>query len=393
MRDEPILWLDSQDASHPQATISWLATKPDVTLTYRDGLAKVSYPGGSREWSTDAWHALRYVRETWPGWWGGYLGYDLKNDVEALDSHNQDLVNAPDLHMSRWTQIVPYDAGSPLPFNIGAFKMTDPEPIITREAYMQAIETAKRHIVEGDIYELNLSHPLVASVEGDAKGLYAAMRRVGPVPFGAFMQVDGLAICSASPERFLSLNNGVLRSDPIKGTVARGTDADHDETLRQSLHSSEKNRAENLMIVDLVRNDLSVVCEPGSVKVESLFDIQSFNTVHQMVSTVTGRKRKDITPEEAIKACFPMGSMTGAPKISAMKRIEELETWRRGIYSGAIGYIAPDGEFSFNVVIRTAILRHGRLVYGVGGAITSDSDAEAEWDETLIKAKALVNAM
>ncbi len=393
MRDEPILWLDSQDASHPQATISWMATKPDVTLTYRDGLAKVMYPGGSREWSTDAWHALRYVRETWPGWWGGYLGYDLKNDVEALKSNNPDLVNAPDLHLSRWTKIVPYEPGSPLPFKVGAFKLTEPKPIITREAYLEAIEAAKRHIVEGDIYELNLSHPLVASVEGDAKGLYAAMRRVGPVPFGAFMQVDDLAICGASPERFLSLNNGILRSDPIKGTVARGTDADQDEDLRRSLHQSEKNKAENLMIVDLVRNDLSVVCEPGSVKVESLFDIQSFHTVHQMVSTVTGRKTKDVSPEEAIKACFPMGSMTGAPKISAMNIIEELETWRRGIYSGAIGFMAPDGDFSFNVVIRTAIIRNGRLVYGVGGAITSDSDPEAEWEETLVKAKALVNAI
>lgn len=393
MNDEPILWLDSQDAAHPQATISWLAKKPDVTLTYREGLAKVTYPGGSREWSTDAWQALRYVRETWPGWWGGYLGYDLKNDVEALTSANTDLVNAADLHMSRWTQIVPREPGSPLPFKIGAFKLSQPEPIITRDAYLESIREAKRHIVEGDIYELNLSHPLVASFEGDAKGLFAAMRRVGPVPFGAFMQMDDLAICGASPERFLSLNKGILRSDPIKGTVERGKTQEQDEEFRRNLLSSDKNKAENLMIVDLVRNDLSMVCEPGSVKVESLFDIQSFNTVHQMVSTVTGHKMKDISPEEAIKACFPMGSMTGAPKISAMTIIETLETWRRGIYSGAIGFMAPDGDFSFNVVIRTAIIKHGRLVYGVGGAITSDSDPEAEWDETLVKAKALVNAI
>jgi para-aminobenzoate synthetase component 1 len=393
MSREPMLWLDSQDASHPEARASWHARHADVILRYAQGVATVDAGGERHVWNCDGFTALARARLTWPGWWGGYLGYDLKNDVEDLRSENPDPVGAPDLVFMRWTDVSPFAAGGSLPFEVGRAVVSAPEPMITKEAYEAAIRTAKRHIEEGDIYEINLSHPMVAGVEGDARAVYAAMRDVGPVPFAAYMEWDGAGVCCASPERFVSKEGRALRSDPIKGTTGRGATPEHDETLRGELLASEKNRAENLMIVDLVRHDFSRVCVPGSVKVDRLFDIQTFRTVHQMVSTVTGLLQDDISVEDVLAACFPMGSMTGAPKIRAMQLIEELETWRRGIYSGAIGYITETGDFSFNVVIRSAVIRNGTLTYGVGGAITSDSDPEAEWEETLIKARALVHAI
>lgn len=177
-------------------------------------------------------------------------------------------------------------------------------------------------------------------------------------------------------------------SEPIKGTSARGSNAAEDVKFRNEL-KSKKNEAENLMIVDLVRHDLSAVCEPGSIDVSKLFEIQTFGTVHQLISRVEGTVSPDMCPSDIIRACFPMGSMTGAPKIRVMKRIGELETYRRGIYSGAIGYMTPDGDFDFNVVIRTAIIDGRRLVYPVGGAITGDSDPEEEWAETAVKSRVL----
>ncbi len=390
---EPMLWLDSQDASHPEAKSSWYATKPDVILTYSADVAKIMRGGETVEWNTDAWTALRRARELWPGWWAGYLGYDLKNHSESLNSANRDLTGAPDLVFMRWTAVEKKQAGSPLPFESGKVAVGDLTSLITKEEYLNAIRIAKEHIHEGDVYEINLSHPLVAGVDGDARGLYVAMRQAGPVPFGAYLEWDGYGVCCASPERFVSLEGRQLRSDPIKGTTARGATPEEDASKRGELLASEKNRAENLMIVDLVRHDFSRVCTPGSVKVDRLFDIQTFQTVHQMVSTVVGTLESDIHPVDAINACFPMGSMTGAPKIRAMQIIEELETWKRGIYSGAIGFIQENGDFSFNVVIRSAVIHDGKLTYGVGGAITSDSDPEAEWDETMVKARALTNAI
>lgn len=388
-----MLWLDSQDASHPAARVSWLAQHADVILRYAQGVATVDAGGERHVWTCDGFTALARARAAWPGWWAGYLGYDLKNDLEDLMSRNPDPVGAPDLVFMRWTEVRCVAASSSLPFDVGQAAVSEPKPMLTRDAYVEAIRAAKRHIEEGDIYEINLSHPMAAQVEGDARAVYAAMREVGPVPFAAYMEFDGIGVCCASPERFVSKEGRALRSDPIKGTTGRGATPERDETLRGELLASEKNRAENLMIVDLVRHDFSRVCIPGSVKVDRLFEIQTFRTVHQMVSTVVGELQDNVSVEAVLAACFPMGSMTGAPKIRAMQLIEELETWKRGIYSGAIGFITESGDFSFNVVIRSAVIRNGHLTYGVGGAITSDSDPETEWEETLIKARALVHAI
>ena len=260
----------------------------------------------------------------------------------------------------------------------------------SREQYLRIIRQAQHQIKEGDFYEINISHQLRMAFDGEPWRLYQRMKEVGPVPFGAYVQMDDLVVCSQSPERFLRKEGRQVVSQPIKGTAERGRTDSDDDALKTKLLSSDKERAENLMIVDLVRNDLGRIARQGTVKVPELFSIQSFDTVHQMVSTVKA-EAEETDPIAILEACFPMGSMTGAPKISAMKTIEKLEGYRRGVYSGAIGYITPEGDFDFNVVIRTALLKEGQLYYAVGGAITSDSDPEQEWQETLIKARALLD--
>jgi para-aminobenzoate synthetase component 1 len=206
------------------------------------------------------------------------------------------------------------------------------------------------------------------------------------------LEVDNVKICCQSPERFLRKEGEKVFSQPIKGTAKRSDCREQDDLLKEELLDSPKEKAENLMIVDLVRNDLSRIARHGSVKVTELFGIQSFGTVHQMVSTVEALT-EERDPVSVIKACFPMGSMTGTPKISAMKAIEEYEDYKRGIYSGAIGYITPNGNFDFNVVIRTAIIKKDEIFYSVGGAVTSDSIPANEWQETLIKARALLDTV
>ena len=221
---------------------------------------------------------------------------------------------------------------------------------------------------------------------GDPYWLYTRMREINPVPFGAFISHEKFSVCCASPERFLKKDGNSIRSEPIKGTAGRSLDSEIDKINRQEL-LNEKNRAENLMIVDLVRHDLSKVSKLGSVKASKLFDVQTFGTVHQLISVVESMAQEGIDPVDIIESCFPMGSMTGAPKIEVMKTTDQLEKYKRGIYSGAIGYITPDDNFDFNVVIRTAILQDDSLFYPVGGAITSDSDPGSEWEECMIKSR------
>jgi len=218
--------------------------------------------------------------------------------------------------------------------------------------------------------------------------MYKKMREINPVPFGAFIKTKDFQVCCSSPERFIKKSGRKVISEPIKGTSPRSDEKITDLKYREEL-LNEKNKAENLMIVDLVRHDLSLIAETGSVKVSKLFDVQSFGTVHQLISTIEAMALKDVHPVDVIKACFPMGSMTGAPKIEVMKTIEDLEIYCRGIYSGAIGYFTPEGDFDFNVVIRSAIVKDGMVIYPVGGAITGDSNPEEEWEETHVKARVL----
>lgn len=354
------------------------------------------------------WDVLKKFRPD-NDWCFGYLGYDLKNFLEELRSDNPDAVCAPDLFMMVPRLVIKTDArtgtltvikGELAPFqdmrNVpesgerdGTFYRIEQEP--PQGDFIRMIEQAQVDIFNGDYYEVNLSRQIRGAFDGNSLALYQKMKKYGPVPFGAYINTEDFAICCASPERFLKKDGLRIQSEPIKGTAGVSDDEKVNQKILRELQESEKNKAENLMIVDLVRNDFSRIARRGSVKVEELFRIYRFRTVFQMVSKVLGEVEPETCPVEIIKACFPMGSMTGAPKISAMQAIEQLENYKRGIYSGAIGYIQPNGDFDFNVVIRTAVCKGNIWYYSTGGAITSGSDPKDEWRETETKARAITD--
>ncbi len=403
-----VILLESQDQNHPSGQVSFLAARPAVEITCKGTHCQIRRMGREPETRTgNPWELFGELRNSEGGWWFGYLAYDLKNHVENLQSENPDPVNAPDLYMMKPETVIRCDhqsgeisvleghfdlSANDIVVNDDEWSVYDLKMPVDRQEYVRMIRKSQDYIYEGDFYEINLSHQLEGSFTGNPLGLYKRMRLHGPVPFGAFLNVDDMVLCSASPERFLQKKGSTLISQPIKGTAPR-----HDDPALDARNSNEllneKNLAENLMIVDLVRHDLSKISVEGSVNVKSLFEIQSFKTVHQLLSTVEAEVKRDSDPVKIIKACFPMGSMTGAPKVSVMKAIDRLEKTSRGIYSGCIGYISPENDFDFNVVIRTAIIKNGKIYYQVGGAITSDSDPGQEWDETLLKAKALTDIL
>ncbi|MGV9566225.1 aminodeoxychorismate synthase component I [Streptomyces sp. NPDC003480] len=255
-----------------------------------------------------------------------------------------------------------------------------------RRAYLARIERALEFIRSGETYELCLTNEGSMTTDADPVLLYEEMRRLSPVPFGALLRFGDLSVLSASPERFMSVSgDGRVESRPIKGTRPRSADPVEDERIRAGLRSSEKDRAENLMIVDLVRNDLSQVCEVGSVHVPALFEVETFATVHQLVSTVVGQTRPGMTAVDAVRAAFPGGSMTGAPKIRTMELIDELEGGPRGVYSGALGWFSLTGACDLSIVIRTITMNGPDATFGTGGAILGLSDPEDEWEETQVK--------
>jgi len=407
-RKGAVVLLESQSDTHPWSKKSYLAALPEAYITARNAEITIAEKGAPRTERGNPWSALKNFRKKHQDWLFGYMGYDLKNHLENLSSTNVDKVGAPDLffmipaflaefdHRTQKLKLLKGDL-SELPGSWESEVKQETECRIetmrsgvTREQYLKIVRQAQHYITEGDCYEVNLSHQLRGEFRGQPWNLYQQMKQAGPVPFGSYLQLDELAVCCQSPERFLRKEGSTVISQPIKGTAQRGTEKNSDDYHKQQLRNSLKEQAENLMIVDLVRNDLSRIAEEGTVKVPSLFEIQSFETVHQMVSTVQAEARVS-DPIEIIKACFPMGSMTGAPKISAMRIIEQLENYRRGIYSGTIGYISPTDNFDFNVVIRSAIVCEDEVFYSTGGAITSDSRPEKEWEETQLKAKALLD--
>jgi aminodeoxychorismate synthase component I len=262
------------------------------------------------------------------------------------------------------------------------------------DSYCRKIAAIQEHIARGDIYQACFTHQLFARLDVHSFELYRVLRRINPAPFSAYIRFGDLAVASSSPERFLKLGHERrLESRPIKGTRPRGRDEAEDQSLIADLKTSEKDRAENVMIVDLVRNDFGKVCETGSVYVPALLKVESYATVHQLVSIVEGRLRKDVSPLQAIRAAFPGGSMTGAPKIRAMEILHQLEPVARGIYSGGLGYLDVRGRFDLSMVIRTLICRNGQVFFHVGGGIVADSKADLEYQESMDKAFALKKAI
>lgn len=259
----------------------------------------------------------------------------------------------------------------------------------TAEAFMAAVDRAIRYIYAGDVYQVNLSQRLEALLAVHPWQLYTALREHNPAAFAAYLNCGDHAVASASPERFVRLAEGVVETRPIKGTIARSPDPTEDAQRARTLHTSAKDRAENLMIVDLLRNDLGRVCQIGSVHVPELWTIEQHPTVYHLVSTVRGQARAGLTPFDLLRACLPGGSITGAPKIRAMEIITELEPTARGVYCGAIGYVGWNGAMDTNIVIRTLIAARGRAVWQVGGGVVADSTPAGEYAETLAKAQAI----
>jgi len=263
----------------------------------------------------------------------------------------------------------------------------------THQEYLKAVEAAREYIAAGDIFQVNLSQRFEADSPFSPYQLYQHLRNINPAPFAAYLNFDEVTVLSASPERFLKVQGDLVETRPMKGTRSRGSSAAEDEALARELQNSLKDKAENVMIVDLERNDLGRVCRFGTVKVRELWTLEKYATVFQLTSTVEGRLRQDKDRIDLLKACFPGGSITGAPKVRAMEIIDELEPTRRGIYTGSIGYLSFSGEMDLNIVIRTILVKDGKVYFQVGGGIVYDSDPEGEYQETLDKAKALFQAL
>lgn len=262
-----------------------------------------------------------------------------------------------------------------------------------RDRYLADIEASKRALLAGESYEICLTNSVRVPAAGPGYRFYRELRRCNPAPYAAYLRWDGVEVACSSPERFLKIDrHGVVETKPIKGTAPRGRGPHEDERLRAALTTSAKTRAENLMVVDLLRNDLGRVCEVGSVHVPRLMVTETYTTVHQLVSTIRGRLKAGVDAIDCVRACFPGGSMTGAPKLRTMEIIDSLETTARGIYSGAIGFLACNGTADLNIVIRTAVLVDGEWHVGAGGAIVLDSDPVEEYDEMLLKALSALRA-
>ncbi|HWD87682.1 MAG TPA: anthranilate synthase component I family protein [Mucilaginibacter sp.] len=363
--------------------------------------------------SSDAFDQLERFRVENPGWITGFLTYDLKNEVEKLQSCNPDHLSSPELYFFSPEHLIvikdnEVEIISDMVNQVGETISSQESPgnnlqssiglksRFSREEYIGAVDQIRQHIVRGDIYVTNFCQEFYAeNAKINPLATFLELNRISPNPFSAFFRLKDKYILCASPERFLGKRGNKLISQPIKGTAKRYADPVQDELSKQQLHQHTKELQENVMIVDLVRNDLTKSARQSTVQTEELFGLFSFSQVHQMISTIVCEKSDDVNDVQAIRNTFPMGSMTGAPKISAMRLMDEYERTKRGVYSGAIGYFSPDGDFDFNVVIRTLLYNETEkyLSFQVGGAITFHADPEKEYEECLLKAQAILEAL
>ena len=361
---------------------------------------------------------LRKYYQQCDDWLLGYLSYDLKNELEDLHSNNKDFQQTPELYFFQPEKLIiikgnscelhyPYLLKDQAQLDFEAIKQqkiiiqhqvsdVNIRQAISRDDYLKSVNQVLQHIQQGDIYEMNFCQTFFAeNVEIQPVEVFQKLNQIAESPFAAYCQFNEHHILSASPERYIQKSGNQVISQPIKGTAKRLQNKDLDKEIAIKLQNDPKERAENIMITDLVRNDLAKTAQKGSVNVDELCGLYSFKTVHQLVSTISSQVNKESDAIDLLKSTFPMGSMTGAPKLSAMQIIEKYEHSKRGIYSGAIGYFTPEGDFDFNVVIRSILYnaRLQRISLQVGSAITSQSSPQKEYEECLLKAEALLQAL
>ncbi len=401
---DDVVWLDSNNYNQAHSNFDAILAVDAFTgiqTDYHQGFEK-----------------LKEYQSSINDWIFGYLSYDLKNDVEVLSSENFDGLEFPDLYFFQPKKLflikdntveiqylnhVEDELKSDLEYikNIGDNHLQRIRKVennikiklrIHKDEYFDKIHKMLAHIHRGDIYEANFCQEFYAEQTTiNPLETYNKLNSISNPPFATFLKCADKYLLSASPERYLKKKGHKMLSQPIKGTSKRSLDINEDKLLKNRLLYDEKERSENIMIVDLVRNDLSKTAIKGSVKVNELCQVYTFDQVHHMISTVVSEIEATTHPVDVIKSTFPMGSMTGAPKISAMKIIEDLEETKRGLYSGAVGYFSPIGDFDFNVVIRSILFNETKkyVSYSVGGAITAKSDPLKEYEECLVKAKAM----
>jgi para-aminobenzoate synthetase component 1 len=436
-REDPSpFWLDSGLDVGGQGRFSFLGGAPAGVFRSRNGQNELGWQSRRAAWRGDPFAAVRRILARRPaaappgappfiGGAVGVFGYDLRYHVERLPHLGRDDLGLPDCVLGFYDTFLALDhamgqillcSSDPggevaqryrkLVSRWGRDPSSLPSPRsgerespygltanFTRPAYLEAVRRALDAIAAGDIYQVNLSQRFSTPYEGDSLALYERLRQQSPSPFAAYLDLGDAVVLSASPERFLRIVGCDVETRPIKGTRPRGATPEEDRRLAEELLASVKDRAELVMIVDLERNDLGRVCEYGSVQVPELVRLEAHPTVFHLVATVTGRLRPGLTPVDALRACFPGGSITGAPKIRAMEIIEELEPTHRGFYTGSIGYLGWDGRADLNIAIRTIVLTGDVAHFQVGGGIVADSDPAAEYEETLHKGRALMRAL
>ena len=422
------VFLDSGYPGSSQGRYDIIATDPVCTLVTQGGITEVTRHHETLTSSADPFDLVKeqltadFISEDdypFNGGAIGYFSYDLARRLETLPVIAKDAEHIPDMavgiykwavivdHQQQKSVLVGHDCDdqywqalitkfSQLPEQQPkeSFKVIGPiESNMDKLAYTKAFDRIKKYLKEGDCYQVNLAQRFVAECEGNPWTAYLLLRELNAAPFSAYLNLPDVQILSSSPERFLKLTQGLVETKPIKGTRPRKLDDAEDQAEIKSLENSHKDKAENLMIVDLLRNDISKTCKKSSVKVPVIFNVESYATVHHLVSTVTGILAEDQQALDLLKSCFPGGSITGAPKIRAMEIIEELEPNRRGVYCGAIGYMGFNGNMDTNIAIRTLVHSKNTIRCWAGGGIVNDSVVDDEYQESFDKAAAMLDLL
>lgn len=424
------VFLDSGFPHSTQGRYDIIAADPVCTLVTHGGMTDIIHNGAAIKSTENPFDLVKQQLAAFPylntgsddlpfnGGAIGYFAYDLARRLEVLPTCAEDAEHIAEMAVGiyRWAVIVDHQLQKsylvghcepqhwqelirqfsrlPVKPDEHGFKVIgEIKPNMDKDAYIRAFNRIKHYLKEGDCYQVNLAQRFAADCEGDPWTAYRTLRKLNAAPFSAYLNLPEVRILSSSPERFLKLTDGAVETKPIKGTRPRKADDAEDLQQIKNLEASSKDRSENLMIVDLLRNDISKTCKTGSVKVPTLFDVESYATVHHLVSTVTGLLADNRHALDLLKSCFPGGSITGAPKIRAMEIIEELEPNRRGVYCGAIGYIGFNGNMDTNIAIRTLVHSEHSIRFWAGGGIVNDSVAEEEYQESFDKAAALLDLL